>query len=58
MKTKASNHKRIPFLLLLLAAAVGMLLLASCRQESEPQMTETAANAYEKTLVVATDDDY
>ena len=59
MITKIINKKRINALLLVAAiVSVMMLILTSCRSTREPVVTETANNSYNKTLVVATDDNY
>ena len=43
---------------MILVAAGLLMLLASCGSAEEPVITEFAENTFNKTLVVATDDDY
>ena len=43
---------------LLICAFIGIFTLTSCRSASAPELTVQAKNSFEKTLRVATDDDY
>ncbi len=43
---------------LLICAFIGIFTLTSCQSANEPELTVQAKNSFEKTLTVATDDDY
>ena len=59
MNVKTKKHNRFcSALALLFAVAALVTLLTGCGTAAEPTVTESAENTFNKTLVVATDDDY
>lgn len=56
VKTKKHNILRVALLVMLVVTAV--ILPAGCRSATEPTITEKAKNSFDKTLIVATDDNY
>ncbi len=58
MRGNKESFKRILSLFLLAVMAAGCLTLSACGSTAEPRMTVQPDNCYDRTLVVATDDDY
>ena len=58
VKTKKHSIFRSALLVVLVVTFLMLTLLAACGSAGEPTVTEIAENAFDKTLVVATDDDY